>query len=136
MCERAVNGHVRRAAWCAWCCRLWRDELTDWCVTRIARRYGKFYRPDGSVVPVSEFDGGYGDETLNCAALLPGDQTKLKAIDCDAETVHKGVICQTPGHAHVRSGQWFMAPPTRHWTPRSVQRDVSLAQPTRLFRAV
>ena len=61
------------------------------------------------MVPVSEFDGGYGDETLNCAALLPGDQTKLKAIDCDAETVHKGVICQTPGHAHVRSGQWLMS---------------------------
>ena len=58
------------------------------------------------MVPVSEFDGGsYGAETLQCAALLPSDPTKLKAIDCAADPDHLGVICQTPGYGTVSNGE-------------------------------
>ena len=61
------------------------------------------------MVPVSEFESdSYGDETLECAALVPGDPTKLKAINCDTDTVHSGVICQTPGYTTLMLGKRFM----------------------------
>ncbi|XP_043195718.1 uncharacterized protein LOC122367030 isoform X2 [Amphibalanus amphitrite] len=68
----------------------------------IYKRYGKFWRPDGTVVPVTEFVGdSYGDDTLQCAAVLPTDPTKLEPVNCATDTDHIGVICQTPGYGTV-----------------------------------